>query len=407
MPMYSYKGLDSAGKEVKGNVTTDSISTAKSKLRQSGVMLIDITEQRSSSKRSKDGKPGGVSFGGSGVNINDLSLITRQLATLVKARIQIVEAFSALIDQTDHPKLKIILSEVKQKVNEGSSLASALSDYPKVFNNVYVNMVEAGESSGTLDVVLLRLADFTEAQLKLKNKIKGAMTYPLIMVVVGAMMMSVIFIFVIPKITKIFITMKKELPLQTQICIWISDFLKGYWWFCIIAIIALVFAFKKWLTTKKGKSTWDGILLKLPIIGDLVTMINVSRFCSTLATLLNSGVPILTAMKIVKNLIANVHMQKAVEESRTSIAEGASMTAPLVRSGMFPSMMTHMISLGEKSGELEPMLKIVAENYEDQVDTKLGGLTSILEPIMMVAMGFAVAFIVFSVVVPMMELNTI
>jgi general secretion pathway protein F len=404
MAIYAYKGLDKTGNEVKSSINSESLTTAKAKVRSMGIMLIEISEQKSQNKSS--GGSSSISFGQT-VSIQDLSLMTRQLATLIKAKIQIVEAFSALVDQTDNQKLKIILAEIKQKVNEGSSLAKALGDYPKVFDNVYVNMVEAGESSGTLQVVLLKLADFTEAQVKLKNKVKGAMTYPLIMIGVGGLMMGIIFIFVIPKITKIFDTMKKELPLQTQICIWISEFLKNYWWAVIIGTIGASMFFKRYIATKKGKFKWDKFLLKLPVIGELVMMVNVSRFASTLATLLNSGVPIMAALRIVKNLIGNVHMQNAVEEARVNVSEGASLSAPLARSGLFPTMVTHMMTLGEKSGELEEMLLIISENYEDQVDAKLNGLTSILEPIMLVGMGIAVAFIIFSVVVPMMELNTI
>ena len=402
MAIFNYSGIDRTGKEIKNTISSENLNQAKSKIRSMGVMLINIKEQKSNGPKQR-----GFSSFGNSVSIQDLSLMTRQLATLIRAKIQVVEAFSALVDQTENPKLKVVLSEIKQKVNEGSSLANALSDYPKIFNNVYTNMVEAGESSGTLEVVLLRLADFTEGQLKLKNKIKGSMTYPIIMMIVGTVMMGVIFVFVIPKITKIFVSMKKELPIQTQICIWISDFLKGYWWL-VIGVVFFGFLFlKKYIATNKGKSRWDKLLLKLPIVSELVTMINVSRFCSTLATLLNSGVPILTAMKIVKNLIANVHMQKAVEDARINVSEGASIASPLQKSGLFPPMVVHMVNLGEKSGELEPMLRIVAENYEDQVEAKLSGLTSILEPIMMVVMGMAVAFIVFSVVVPMMELNSL
>lgn len=402
MAIYSYKGLDKTGKEIKSSINSESLSQAKNRVRALGVMLIEIKEQKTN---NNDKEKSSFSFS-TGVSVSELALVTRQLATLIKAKIQIVEAFSALVDQTESPKLRAVLSEVKQKVNEGSSLAGALADYPKIFNNVYVNMVEAGESSGTLEVVLLRLADFTESQVKLRNKIKGAMTYPIIMMVVGAAMMGIILVFVIPKITRIFVTMKRELPLQTRISIWLSDFVANFWWAIIIGVVVGVISFRKYISTKNGQAIWHRFLLKAPLIGELTMMINVSRFCSSLATLLTSGVPILTSLRIVKNLIGNVHMQKAVDEARVNISEGASMTAPLIKSRLFPPMVTHMIKLGEKSGELEPMLKIVAENYEDQVETKLSGLTSVLEPIMMVAMGLAVAFIVFSVVVPMMEINS-
>jgi general secretion pathway protein F len=342
---------------------------------------------------------------GKKVKIQDLALMTRQLATLVKAKIQIVECLSALQDQVDSDYLRIVLSEVKQDVNEGSSLAKSMSRHPKVFNNVYINMVEAGEASGNLEIVLLKLADFTEAQMKLKTKIQGAMMYPMIMMVVGVVLMSVIFIAVIPQLAKIFTSMKMELPLPTKISIGISDFMVNYWYLLFGGIIASFFGFRKYISTKKGERVWHIALLKAPIIGGLTKMINVARFCSTLATLMNSGVPILTAMAIVKNLIPNVHMKEAVDNARVAISEGKNMAIPLAESGHFPTMVTHMITLGEKSGELENMLQIVSENYEDQVDAKIGGLTSLLEPIMIVGLGIAVTFIVFSVIMPMMKLN--
>lgn len=403
MPIYSYKGMDRSGKEIKNTINVESIVAAKQRLKGMGIMLIDIKEQKA------QGTSGGSSLlqlRGS-VPVEDLAMMTRQLATLIRAKIQIVEALSALVDQVENPNLRLVLSDLKQKVNEGASLAKALQDHPKVFNSIYVNMVEAGEASGTLEIVLLRLADFTESQVKLKSKIRGAMTYPVIMGVFGFVMMNVIFIFVIPKIAKIFISMKKELPFITQVCIWISNFLVSYWWLVIAAIIGTIFVVNKYIHTTKGESQWHALQLKLPVLGMMVKMINVSRFCSTLGTLMNSGVPILTALTIVKNLIPNVHMKDAVEKARISVSEGASIAAPLVQSGYFPAMVTHMIKLGERSGELEPMLKIISENYEDQVQSKISGLTSVLEPIMMICLGTAIGFIVFAVVIPMMNMNSL
>lgn len=402
MPIYAYKGLDRAGKEIKSTINVESIIAAKQRVKAMGVMLIDIREQKAANSGGSASRL--LSLSGT-VPVDDLAIMTRQLATLIKAKIQIVEALSALTDQVDNATLRLILSDLKQKVNEGASLAKALTDHPKVFNSVFVNMVEAGEASGTLEIVLLRLADFTESQVKLKNKIRGAMTYPVIMGVFGFVMMNVIFIFVIPKIAKIFISMKKELPFITQVCIWISNFLVSYWWLVIALIVATILGVRKYITTVTGQAQWHSLQLRLPILGILIKMINVSRFCSTLGTLLNSGVPILTALTIVKNLIPNVHMKDAVEKARISVSEGASLTGPLVQSGYFPSLVTHMIRLGEKSGELEPMLKIISENYEDQVQSKIGGLTSVLEPIMMICLGAAIGFIVFAVVIPMMNMN--
>jgi general secretion pathway protein F len=404
MPIYSYKGLDRTGKEIKSTINTESIVIAKQRIKSLGVMLIEIKEQKA---QGTSGPSNILKLGKGSVPVDDLAMMTRQLATLIKAKIQIVEALSALTDQVDNPNLRLILSDLKQKVNEGASLAKALQDHPKVFNSVFVNMVEAGEASGTLEIVLLRLADFTESQVRLKNKIRGAMTYPVIMGVFGFVMMNVIFIFVIPQIAKIFLSMKKELPLITKLCIWISEFLQSYWWLVILGIIGSIYLLNKYINTKSGEAKWHALQLKLPVLGVLVKMINVSRFCSTLGTLLNSGVPILPAMTIVKNLIPNVHMKEAIEKARISVSEGASITGPLIQSGYFPSLVTHMIRLGEKSGELEPMLKIISENYEDQVQSKISGLTSVLEPIMMICLGGAIGFIVFAVVIPMMNLNSI
>ena len=386
---------------MKSTITAESISQAKSKLSAQKILLTSIKEQKSGVKGS-----GGVSFGG-GVNIEGLSLMTRQLATLIKAKVQIVEALGALVDQTENPRMKLVLSEVRQKVNEGSSLAKALGEYPKVFDNVYVNMVEAGEQSGTLEVVLLRLADFTEARMKLKSKIKSALTYPIIVMGVGAVMFGIIFTFVIPKLAKIFVAMKKDLPWTTSLCIAISDFFVNYWYVAILGVFFAYISFRKYIASANGRARWDRLVLKLPIAGELVTMVNIGRFCSTLATLLSSGVPILTSMNIVKNLVVNVHMQKAVDRCGEQVREGGAMSPPLVDSGLFPPMVTHMIALGERSGEIGPMLKIVSESYEDQVENKLNGLTAALNPIMMVFMGVAVGFILFSVVTPMMELNSI
>lgn len=401
MPIYAYKGMDRTGKEVKATINVESIVAAKQRLKSSGIMLIDIKEEKA---KGTSGGGSSFRFGGS-VKVDDLALMTRQLATLIKAKIQIVEALSALVDQVEDKNLRLVLSDARQKVNEGASLAKALGDHPKVFNSIYVNMVEAGEASGTLELVLLRLADFTEAQVKLKNRIKSAMTYPMIMGVFGFGMMNVIFIFVIPKMAKIFTSTKKELPLITKICIGISEFMQGYWWAVIVGIVFGISAFRRYINTPKGRAHYDRVLLQMPIVGILVKMINVSRFCSTLGTLMQSGVPILTAMNIVKNLISNVHMADAVEKARQAVSEGASITQPLINSGYFPPMVTHMIRLGERSGELEPMLKIISENYEDQVQSRINGLTSVLEPIMMMVLGGAVGFIVFAVVIPMMDLT--
>ena len=271
MPIFQYKGLDKTGKEIKQTITAETVIQAKQKVKSSGIMLLSISE-----KKSKTNSPTSVTIGAK-VNVQDLALMTRQLATLVRAKIQIVEALAALQDQVDNDFLRVVLSEVKQDVNEGMSLAKALAKHPKVFNNVYCNMIEAGEQSGNLEVVLLRLADFTESQMKLINKIKAAMMYPMIMLVVGSLLISGIFIVVIPKLAKIFTSMKKELPLPTKICIWISNFMINYWWLLLLSIIMSVFLFLKWKSSKSGERVWHKIMLKLPIAGNITKMINFRR----------------------------------------------------------------------------------------------------------------------------------
>lgn len=402
MPIYTYRGMNKTGKEIKATLTSDNLLLAKQKIKASGILLLDIQEGKTG---TEGGTKSSFSFKGR-IKSQDLALMTRQFSTLIKARIQVVQALTALTEQIENHNLKIIISEIRNKVNEGSSLAQALADHPKIFDNVYVNMVEAGEASGNLDVVLLRLADFTEARVRLLNKLKSAMTYPVVMLFFSSVMIMVIFTTVIPKIAAILLNMKKTLPLQTRICIYLSQVMVNYWWMIIGGVIVFAYLIRQYLKTTAGERRFHALQLKFPVLGNLIKMVNISRFCSTLATLLNSGVPILTAMNIVKNLIPNVHMREAVEKAKISVSEGKTLTTPLIQSGYFPPMVTHMIRLGEQSGELEPMLEIVSKTYEEQVNTQLSSLTSLLEPIMLVVMGGIVGFVVFSVIVPMMQITS-
>ncbi|MDH4467250.1 MAG: type II secretion system F family protein [Bacteriovoracaceae bacterium] len=400
MAVYSYKGLNQQGKEVNATVSSETEAIAKQKIRALGIMLIELKEKKAQTQSKSS-----FNFFSKKVPINQLSLMTRQFATLVKARIQVVEALSALASQIDHEYLRVVLSDVKTKVNEGSSLAKAMAQHPIVFNNIYCNMVEAGEASGTLDVVLVRLSEFSESQVKLGNKVKSAMTYPIIMATVGTLLISLIFLKVIPQIAKIFVSSKKKLPFLTEVVLGISDFMVHYWWFVFLAVGGLIILTKRYVNSPSGERRYHKLILALPVIGTLSRMVNVSRFCSTLGTLLAAGVPILAAMNIVKNLISNVWIRDAIEKSRDAISEGLSMTGPLIECGLFPSLVTHMIKLGESSGELENMLNIISNNYQEQVETQIGSLTSIIEPIMIIFMALIVGVIVFSVIMPMMELN--
>ncbi|MBS2024356.1 MAG: type II secretion system F family protein, partial [Deltaproteobacteria bacterium] len=288
----------------------------------------------------------------------------------------------------------------------GSSLADALADHPKVFSTLYVNMIRAGESSGALDVVLQRLADFTESSAQLKNKLIGAMLYPAIMVVVGIAIVSILFVVVIPKVTKIFEDMNATLPWTTQSLIAISNFMRDYWYTVVIGVPAIVYGFLRWIRTEKGRAWFDRFQLKVPVLGDLVRMLAISRFAKTLSTLLSSGVQLLIALDIVRNIVSNTVLSKVIGDARDAIREGESIAAPLKRSGQFPPLVFHMIAIGEKSGQLEEMLANIAKSYDSQVDMRISALTSLLEPVMIVVMGGGVAFVVFSILMPIMQLNT-
>jgi general secretion pathway protein F len=311
------------------------------------------------------------------------------------------------VDQVEHERLKRVLSDVKQRVNEGSSLADALAAHPKVFSTLYVNMIRAGESSGALEIVLVRLADFTESQARLRAKIMGTMAYPAAMMIIGSIVLGVLFTVVIPRVTKIFEDTKATLPWMTRILIGFTSIVTQWWWVFLLVAVAAVWGFFRWKRTPAGKARWHRFVLTVPIFGRLARIIAVGRFARTLSTLLKSGVPLLVSMDIVRNVVGNVRLAEVIEQARDAIREGESIAAPLKRSGEFPPLVHHMVAVGERSGALEEMLSNVASAYEDQVDTTVAALTSLLEPIMIVAMGVVVAFIVFSVLMPILQLNTL
>jgi general secretion pathway protein F len=405
MPVFAYKALDQRGKTVEGLKEADSPKSLRGILRRDGLFLTEVTGEKAAKSASPE-----VSvrrFLGGRVKADDVAVATRQLAVLVNAGIPLVEALTALVDQVDNERLKRVVSAVKQRVNEGSSLADALSQHPKAFSTLYVNMIRAGETSGALDIVLFRLADFTESQARLRSKILGTLTYPAAMVLIGAAVMGILFTVVIPKITKVFEDTKVVLPWTTRILIGFATFVHDWWWAVAILFAGSIYGFVRWVRTPAGRARFDVWVLDAPIFGSLVRQIAVARFARTLATLLKSGVPLLTSMDIVRNIVGNTRLASVIEEARESIKEGESIAAPLKRSGEFPPLVYHMIAIGEKSGELEEMLGNVANAYDSQVETKVAALTSLLEPIMIVVMGVAVAFIVFSILMPILQINTI
>ncbi|HYH98585.1 type II secretion system inner membrane protein GspF [Hyalangium sp.] len=415
MPVFEYRGLNTAGKTVKGLLEADSPKTLRAQLRKDGIFLTDVLGQAEGSRAAvRRGAGADVAardinlrrLAGGRINTDDVAITTRQLATLLGAGVTLVESLTALVDQVEKERLKRVLSDVKQRVNEGSSLADALGQHLKIFGSLYVNMVRAGEASGALDTVLLRLADFTESQSRLRQKIIGTMLYPAIMVLVGGGILVLLMVVVVPKVTKIFDTMKATLPLPTQILIWTSNFLQNWWFIIFPSMAAALILATRYYRSPAGKPKWDRFVLRAPVFGSLVRLLAISRFARTLATLLKSGVPLLAAMDIVKAIITNSILADVVEKARDSIREGESIANPLKRSGEFPPLVYHMVAIGERSGQLEDMLTSVADSYETQVNVRIGALTSLLEPILIVFMGAVIAFVAFSILMPILQVNS-
>ncbi len=414
MPMYAYKGVANNGKSVSGMRDADSPKTLRQILRKDGVLVMSF-ELSKGGKASKDqnAKKGGLSkdvdLGGliGGVGKAEIAAFTRQLATLLRSGIPLADSLGALVDQVANVRLKTPLSEVRTNVNEGQSLADSLAKHPKLFDELFVSMVRAGELAGNLDEVLSRLADFLESSQKLKSKIQGAMIYPMVMVVVGTGIMAVLMIKVIPEITSMFTSQGKTLPLNTRFLIGSSAFLGKYWLWIFFSMIAGTILFRRWINSKDGKPVWHRFVLKLPVLGELIRTINVGRFARTLGTMLQSGVPMLRALETGKQIVGNVLIKDAIEDAKKAVMEGESLAVTLKRSGQFPPTMIHMVAVGEKAGQLEQMLERVAITYESEVDAKLSRFTALLEPMMLVIMGGAVAFIVFSILQPIMDLGQI
>jgi general secretion pathway protein F len=405
MPVYEYTALDVKGKKQKGIIDAGSVNIARQRLRENQVYPIEFRETLAGKKEETLSK---ISFSTffKRVKAPDVSIMTRQLSTLLAAGLPLVPCLNILVNQISNEHLRKVLAQVKEEVNEGASLSQSLSHFPRIFPAFYVNMVRAGEASGTINLVLERLADFSDKQQALLQKVKTAMMYPAIILIVGLLMMLYLVTNVVPEITKVYGEMHQTLPFVTVLLISISGFLKAFWW-AILALAALGVVAAHYAVTKtaEGRLLRDRMLLRLPLIGTLTRKLAVARFSRTLGTLLQSGVPLLTALGIVKNVISNALIGNAIQDASNEVEEGQSLSAPLAKSGLFPPMATEMIAVGEQSGNLEPMLYRISDAYEKEVETSIGMMTSVVEPVMIIVMGFMVGFIVISVLLPIFEMN--
>lgn len=406
MPVYEYTALDKSGKNLKGIIDADSAVVARQKLRGSGIFPVEVKETASAAvTRGLPTGPVSVSGLFKRVKRGEVSVMTRQLSVLLAAGVPLVGTLDALVSHIVNPLLKKIVAQIKESVNEGNSLAFSLSQHPRLFSNIYVSMVRAGEASGSLDVVLGRLAEYGERQQALKGRFKAALAYPVFMCLIGSLVLFFLITFIVPNITQIFSEMHHSLPLSTLTLITLSSFLKSFWWVVVLAGVGLVIAAKEFIKTSRGHYVWDKIKLRIPILGDINQKMALARFARTLGTLLESGVPLLSALDIVRNIVNNIIIAEVIDNASVEIEAGKSLASPLSRSIWFPPIAVQMISVGEQSGELEAMLGKIADTYETEVESQIMAMTSMLEPVMILVMGLVVGFIVISILLPIFEMN--
>lgn len=399
MPTFLWKGKTSGGESATGELVADNRAQLVQILRKRRISVVNVRE-----------KPKGISISflkRTSVSTKELAIFTRQFATMINAGLPLVQCLDTISKQTENKYLKGVLCQVMQDVEAGATLADALRRHKKVFNNLYVNMVEAGEAGGALDDILERLAVHIEKADALKRKVKGAMTYPL--VVLGVALGAAVFmlVFIIPTFARMFSDFGAALPLPTRIVLGLSYILRTYWWALAAVMIGAVLGVKRFYSTPTGKRKIDGFLLKSPIFGPLVRKTAVARFTRTLGTLISSGVPLLTGMEITAETAGNSIVKSAVLVTKAGIKEGDTIAKPLRATGVFPPMVVQMVAVGEETGSLDRMLAKIAEFYESEVDTAVDSLTSILEPAMIVLMGVLVGGMVVAMYLPMFKLVSV
>jgi general secretion pathway protein F len=406
LPVYSYKGVTNAGRATRGFVDADSDRTARQKLRRDGVYLTELLESVGSVRTPSQERSARFSFSFMRrIPGTDLAIATRQLATLLGAGIPLVESLGALTEQVEHARLKSVIGQVRDRVNEGATLADALTRAGP-FSELFVSMVRAGEAGGALEQVLRRLADYLESQVRTRNRVLSIMLYPMMMMLFAGLVVVLLVTVVLPQITQLLESFEMELPWHTQLIISGSHFLRTWWWALIAAGVLAGIGFRALARTERGSETVDALKLRLPIFGRVIRILAISRFTRTLSTLLAGGIPIVRALEISKFVAANQVLGAAIERAKESITEGSSIAAPLRRSGHFPPLVTHMVDVGEKSGELEAMLAKVADTYDEQVETAVTRLTALLEPMLILIMVGIVLFIILATLVPLLQLTS-
>ena len=405
MPVYEYRALDAAGRARQGILDADTPKEARLKLRDLKVHVVDLRPKEDIGGKRRDWVPGFLKRR----HNEEVAGVTRQLATMLRSGIPLAQCLTALIDQAEHPDIEAVLRDVREKVTQGANLADAMAFHPAYFTDLYVNMVKAGQAAGTLDVVLKRLADYMQKQNRLRARVKAALAYPMVMVIVGTLVVIGLMSFVVPRILAVIKTAgrgKAALPLPTQILIASSNFIRDWWWLGLGIALLLWILYRGALKSEAFRYRRDKYLLGLPVVGDLLKKTAVSRFAVTLSTLLKSGVPALHALTIVKNVVNSQVLSRVIGEVHDRILEGADIAGPIKKSGVFPPVVGYMISIGEQSGQLEEMLERVSEAYDEELEIATTKMTAVLEPILIVGMAFVVGFIVLAVLLPIMDIGS-
>jgi type IV pilus assembly protein PilC len=394
---FSYKARSASGRLFTGKVEAENRYKAAALLRERRLFVVELKESASGAAVSFDLNR----YFQQKVTTRELAVMCRQLATMVKSGVPILQSLNILYQQCDNKTLKETLQKVTGLLEGGKSLTEALKAHPKVFPQIFISMIEAGEVSGALDQVLERLAVNFEKEHDLKEKVKSAMTYPAVVVVVAVLAVIALMVLVVPTFVNMLQDMNAPIPFTTQSIILTSGFLKNYWYLCLLMMVGVIAGYKQAVKTGQGKKVRDSLVLKLPIFGPVLQKIIISRFCRSLSTLLKSGVPVLQSLEVVKNIAGNYAVIKSIEDAENSIKKGQSISLPLQKSGVFPPMVTRMISIGEETGSIDALLEKIADFYEREVEDVVSRLSSMLEPVLIVGMGGVVGFIILSIMLPM------
>ncbi len=401
MPTFVYSGKTSGGELRKGQIDAANLAQATASLRRQQIIPVSISQKKSLFATLNSINIPGLT---KGVTTKDLAIFSRQFATMIDAGLPLVQCLDILSTQHDNAEFKKTLNEVKNAIEGGSTFADALKKHPKVFDSLYVNLVNAGEVGGILDTILNRLALFLEKTEKIKNKIKSAMTYPVAVIIIASLVVAGLLMFVVPIFEGMFKDFGQALPAPTQIVVFLSKFMQHSWYYLIAAIVIIGIVFNRVYKTEKGRFIMDGLFLKAPVFGDLLRKTATARFTRTLGTMISSGVPILEALEIVSKASGNSVIEKSIMNARESLSQGKTLAEPLIEQKIFPGMVTQMIAVGETTGALDSMLNKIADFYEDEVDTAVDSLTSLIEPMLMVFLGVVVGGLVIALYLPIFQL---